>query len=104
MYIDTDYVGGSFDDFLKEEGIYEEVQATAQKRVLSWMLSQFIQQNKISKASLARKMNTSRTQVDRILDPDNTSITLQTIHRAAALMGKRATVVLEDIPAEICHA
>ena len=104
MAIDKECVGSSFDDFLKEEGIYEEVQATAQKRVLSWMLSQYMITNKMSKSALAKKMKTSRTQLDRILDPENTSITLQTIHRAAAVMGKRATVVLEDIMPEQCRA
>lgn len=104
MNIDTDCSGSSFDDFLKEEGIYEEVQATAQKRVLSWMLSQYMITNKLSKAAMARKMRMSRTQLDRILDPDNTSITLQTIYRAASIMGKRATVVFEDIPSDPCRA
>jgi antitoxin HicB len=88
--------GSSFDDFLREEGFYEEVQAAAQKRVLSWMLSRYMADNRLSKAALARMMHTSRTQIDRILDPENTSITLQTVHRVASVMGKSATLVLED--------
>lgn len=102
--IDSGCVGTSFDDFLKEDGIYEDVQATAQKRVLSWMLSQYIFEHKMSKSELARKMQTSRSQIDRILDPDNTSITLQTIHKAASLMGKKATIIIEDAQELACFA
>jgi hypothetical protein len=102
--IDSECVGSSFDDFLKEDGIYDYVQATAQKRVLSWMLERYIIEHKISKSELARKMQTSRSQVDRILDPDNTSITLQTIHKAASLMGKKATIIIEDAPELACFA
>ncbi len=88
--------GSSFDDFLRGEGLYEEVQTTAQKRVLFWLLSQYMADHRLSKAALARMMHTSRTQIDRILDPENTSITLQTIYSVASVMDKSDTLVLED--------
>lgn len=88
------YIGGLFDDFLKEEGIYEEVQATAIKRVLAWQLEQAMKQRKISKIEMARRMETSRAQLDRLLDPDNESVTLATLTRAAAIVGRKVRLEL----------
>jgi predicted XRE-type DNA-binding protein len=88
------HIGGLFDDFLKEEGIYEEVQATAIKRVLAWQLEQAMKQRKISKIEMARRMETSRAQLDRLLDPDNESVTLATLTRAAAIVGRKVRLEL----------
>lgn len=88
------HIGSSFDDFLKEEGVYEEVTATAVKRVLAWQLEQSRRAQGISKSELARQMQTSRTQVDRLLDPTNTQVQLDTIQRAAKALGRRLVIEL----------
>jgi antitoxin HicB len=92
-------IGSSFDDFLKEEGIYEEVQATAIKRVLSWQLQKAMEAAHISKAEMARRMHTSRSHLDRLLDPDNERIQLDTLMKAATAVGKRVRIELENQPA-----
>ena len=76
-------IGSSFDDFLKEEGIYEEVTARAIKRVIARQLDVLMQDQKLTKSTLAKRMRTSRAQLDRLLDPDNESVTLGTLARAA---------------------
>ena len=87
------HMGSSIDDFLKQEGIYEEAQAQAVKEVVAWQLAEAMKKNKISKNKLATLLKTSRTQVDRILDPKN-DITLGTLQRAAAMVGRRITIEL----------
>jgi DNA-binding Xre family transcriptional regulator len=84
-----DHIGSDFDDFLEDEGFADAVAATAAKRVLVWRLQEIMRANAISKAELARRMSTTRATVDRLLDPDNPSVTLQTLHRAAAAVGRR---------------
>jgi predicted XRE-type DNA-binding protein len=86
-------LGGSFNDFLKEEGILEECTETAIKRVLSWQIEQEMKKNNLSKSAMARKMKTSRSSLDRILDPINESVTLHTLKKAAHAVGR--TVKLE---------
>jgi antitoxin HicB len=86
-------MGSSIDDFLKEEGIFEEVQAQAVKEVVAWQLAEAMKKQKISKNRLATLLKTSRTQVDRILDPKN-DITLGSLQRAAAMVGRRVTIEL----------
>jgi predicted XRE-type DNA-binding protein len=86
-------MGSSIDDFLKEEGIFEEAQAQAVKEVIAWQLAQAMKENKISKNKMATLLKTSRTQVDRILDPKN-DITLGSLQRAAAMVGRRVTIEL----------
>lgn len=88
--------GSSFDDWLKEEGIYEEVTTSAVKKVLAWKLEQAMKSQHVSKSALARRMKTSRAAVDRLLDPDNKSVTLNTIARAAATLGKRIDIEFID--------
>jgi antitoxin HicB len=85
--------GSSIDDFLKEEGIFEEAQAQAVKEVVAWQLAQAMKKRKISKARMAVLLKTSRTQVDRLLDPKR-DITLSSLQRAAAMVGRRVTVEL----------
>lgn len=87
------HIGSSIDDFLKEEGIFEEAQTQAVKEVVAWQLAEAMKKNKISKNKLATLLKTSRTQVDRILDPKN-DITLGSLQRAAAMVGRRVTIEL----------
>jgi predicted XRE-type DNA-binding protein len=82
------HFGSSFDDWLKEQGIYEEVTTHAIKRVLAWQIEQAMKAQGISKAEMARRMHTSRTQLDRLLDPDNDKVQLDTVQRAAAAVGR----------------
>jgi antitoxin HicB len=88
------HIGGSFDDFLKEEGLYEDVQTTAIKRVLASQLEQAMKSRKLTKLEMARRMRTSRVQLDRLLDPDNDSVTLATLRRAAAVVGREVRLEL----------
>jgi hypothetical protein len=80
-------IGGSFDEFLEDEGIREEVEGVAQKRVIAWQLQQAMKKGGINKVELAKRMGTSRTQVDRLLDPENTKVQLDTLQRAAYAVG-----------------
>ena len=88
------YVGGSFDDFLREEGILGEVEAAAIKRVIAYQISQEMRKQKITKKALAEKMQTSRASLDRLLDEKNSSVTLATLGKVAAALGKQLTVQL----------
>jgi predicted XRE-type DNA-binding protein len=87
------HMGSSIDDFLAEEGIFEEAQAQAIKEVVAWQLARAMKKKKISKARMATLLKTSRTQVDRLLDPKN-DITLSSLQRAAAMVGRRVTIEL----------
>lgn len=82
------HFGSSFDDWLKDQGLYEEVTTHAIKRVLAWQIEQAMKAQGISKAEMARRMHTSRTQLDRLLDPDNDKVRLDTVQRAAAAIGR----------------
>jgi antitoxin HicB len=90
------HLGSSFDDFLAEEGIYEEVTAVAWKRVLAWEVSEAMRKEGISKSEMAKRMKTSRSQLERFLDPDNPSVLLETVQKAATAIGKRVTIGLID--------
>jgi predicted XRE-type DNA-binding protein len=87
-------VGSSFDDWLREEGIYEEVSAAAIKRVLSRQLEAAIEEKGLSKAEMARRMHTSRAALNRLLDPDSDSVTLNTLRKAAAVVGRELRLEL----------
>ena len=89
------HMGSSFDDFLKEDGIYEEVQARALKRALAEQLMDAMQSNKISKVHMAQRMATSRSQLDRVLDPSNLSIQLDTLIKAASAVGSTVEIRLK---------
>src|SRR3984893_1955396 len=95
-----DHSGSTFDSFLEEEGIREEVEAVAIKRVLAWQLEQAMQQQQKSKQAMAKELRTSRSQLDRLLDPQNVSVTLDTITRAARVLGKRVIIRVADIKAK----
>ncbi len=83
-----DCIGSSLDDFLKEEGIFEECEAAAIKSVIAWQLQKFMEAQHITKVELAKRMGTSRSLVDKVLDAKNTSITLATITKVARVIGK----------------
>ena len=87
------HLGSGMDAFLKEEGIFEEAQAQAIKEVVAWQLAEAMREKKISKARMAALLQTSRTQVDRLLDPKN-DITLSSLQRAAAMLGRRVMIQL----------
>lgn len=82
-------IGSSFDDFLRDEGIYEDVTARAIKRVIARQLDRLMQAQGLTKSELARRMQTSRAQLDRLLDPENESVTLGTLARAAQAVGRQ---------------
>jgi len=87
------HMGSGIDDFLREEGIFEEAQTQAVKEVVAWQLAKAMKKKKISKNRMARLLKTSRTQVDRLLDAKN-DITLSSLQRAAAIVGRRVTIAL----------
>jgi len=87
------HMGSSIEDFLKEEGIFEESQAQAIKEVVAWQLEEAMKKQKISKNRMASMLKTSRTQVDRLLNPKN-DITLSSLQRAAAIVGRRVMIEL----------
>jgi hypothetical protein len=95
----TDHSGSSFDSFLEEEGIREEVEAVAIKRVLAWQFEQAMQKQQKTKQAMAKQLHTSRSQLDRLLDPRNISVTLDTITRAARALGKRVIIRVADMKA-----
>lgn len=82
------HIGSSFGEFLKEEGIYEEATAHAMKRVLAWQIEQAMAAQGLSKSAMAKRMNTSRAQLDRLLDPENDKVQLDTVQRAAVAVGR----------------
>ena len=88
------HIGSSFDDFLIEEDLLGEAEAAATKRVIAYQLSQFMEENKLSKSAMARRMQTSRSALDRLLDSSNPSVTLRTMDRAARALGKQLRIVL----------
>jgi antitoxin HicB len=87
-------IGSSFDDFLKDEKIYTEVTARAIKRVIARQLDALMQEEGLTKSALAKRMQTSRAQLDRLLDPDNESVTLATLTRAAQAVGRHLRMEL----------
>ena len=88
------HIAESFDSFLREEGINESVRTTAIKRVLAMQLEEAMKQHKLIRIEMARRMRTSRVQLDRLLDPDNDSVTLATLRRAAAIVGREVRLEL----------
>jgi antitoxin HicB len=86
------HIGSNFDDFLKEENLYEQAQAVAIKRVIAYQIAEEMKKKKLSKTEMANRMKTSRAALERLLDPDNASITLVTLERAASALGRKLTV------------
>lgn len=87
-------IGGLFEDWLKEEGIDAVVTTASIKRVLAWQLEQAMKEGKITKSAMAKRMDTSRPQLDRLLDPDNGNVTLDTLAKAAAAVGRQVRLEL----------
>jgi len=96
--INEKHIGSSLEDFLQEEGRLEEARQVAAKRVLAWQLQQAMESQHLTKVEMAERMQTSRSQLDRLLDPDNDKVQLDTLNRAAAIVGKRLKIELVDIP------
>ncbi len=92
--MNEEHLGSSLDDFLEEEGLLTEAEAVAVKRVLAFQLAQLMSAQQVSKAEMARRMNTSRAAVNRLLDPDSEAATLTTLEKAAAALGRRLRVEL----------
>lgn len=89
------HIGSDFDDLLREEGLLEEVQATAVKRVLASELEKSMQEARLTKTAMARRMRTTRAQLDRLLNPENPSTKLATLVKAAQAVGKKLKIYLE---------
>src|SRR5229473_6136429 len=92
-----DHSGSTFNSFLEEQGIREEVEAVAIKRVLAWQLEQAMREQRKTKQAMAKELHTSRSQLDRLLDPQNVSVSLDTITRAARVLGKRVIIRVADV-------
>ncbi|MUG99106.1 Fis family transcriptional regulator [Scytonema sp. UIC 10036] len=90
------YVGSSLDNFLQEEGLLEEINLIAVKRVIAWQIEQAMEQKNLTKTEMAAQMQTSTSSVDQLLDPEDASVTLETIERAARAVGKRVHFELVD--------
>lgn len=89
--------GSTLDEFLANDGVLEEFQAKAIKEVVAWQLGEAMRERKLSKNQLAKQMRTSRTQIDRLLDPAAENVTIETLQRAAAVVGKRVQIELIEI-------
>ncbi len=87
-------IGSTFDSWLREEGLYEEVSATAIKRAVARQVEAAMEQKGLTKAEMARRMHTSRAALDRLLDPDNDAVTLGTLRKAAAVVGREIRLEL----------
>jgi antitoxin HicB len=88
------YIGESFDVFLKKEGIFEDATDTAVKRVLAFQILESMKQKHLTKVEMAKRMATSRAALDRLLEPDNDSVTLETLKKAAAVVGRKIKLEL----------
>ena len=87
-------IGSSLEDFLREEGVYDEARAIAIKRVLAWQLADAMKASGVTKVEMARRMKTSRSQLDRLLDPENAKIRLDTLYKAASALGRELKLEL----------
>ena len=93
--MDPRHIGGDFESFLEEQGLLEDANAVATKRVIAYQIAQEMKRRRVSKSEMARRMHTSRPALDRLLDPANPSVTLSTLERAAAALGKELSVELK---------
>ena len=91
---DNPHTGSDFDDFLNEVGLYEECSVIALKRVLARQLSEEMKRLSLTKTEMAARMQTSRAQLDRLLDPEKTGVSLDTIQRAASVVGRQLHIEL----------
>ncbi|MCY3555208.1 MAG: helix-turn-helix transcriptional regulator [Gemmatimonadetes bacterium] len=94
MTTEVQHVGSDFDDYLNVEGLTQEVERVAIKRVVAYQVGQYMLNQGLTKTEMARRMHTSRASLDRLLDPENSSVTLQTLERAARALGRRLHIAL----------
>jgi antitoxin HicB len=100
-----DHTGSSFDNFLEEENLLEEAEGVALKRVISWQLKAAMNEKHLSKTQMAQQLNTSRSQVERLLDPGYVGVSIGTIAKAAHVVGKRFSFEFtEEKPSKIRRA
>lgn len=92
--VNPEHAGGYFDDFLKEEGLFEEANAYAVKKVIAWQIAEEMKKQGVTKVEMAKRMGTSRSSLDRLLDPENEALSLSTLTKAAAVLGKELQVSL----------
>lgn len=90
----NEHIGSNFDEFLAEEGLLADAEAVAVKRVIAYQVEQMMKEQNLTKTEMSRRMNTSRAALERLLDPANQSVTLQTLDRAARALGKRLQISL----------
>ena len=95
LIMGKNHIGSDFDDFLEEEGLLEEATAAAVQRYIAFQLAEKMSEEHLSKAEMARRMETSRSALDKLLDPDNPSVTLQTLQSAARALGGRLKIELD---------
>jgi predicted XRE-type DNA-binding protein len=94
MKMKNQYIGLNFEEFLDEEGIKEEVEANAIKKVIAYQIKKEMERKHLTKTTLAKRMHTSRSAVDRLFKPDNDSLTLVTLSKAATALGKKLKIEL----------
>ena len=99
--IDNPHIGSSVDSFLEEEGTLADINSIALKRVIVWQIQQAMAQKNLTKAAMAKPMKTSRSSLERLLDPQNPSVTLDTLERAARAVGKQVRLELVDPTIEV---
>jgi DNA-binding Xre family transcriptional regulator len=90
----NNHIGSNFDDFLVEEGLLAETETVAVKRVIAFQVEKMMEEQNLTKTEMSRRMNTSRAALERLLDPTNESITLQTLERAAKALGRRLQITI----------
>ncbi len=92
--INPRHAGGYFDDFLKEEGMFEDANAHAVKQIVAWQIAEEMKRQGLTKVEMAKRMGTSRSSLNRLLDPENDALALSTLMRAAVILGKELQVSL----------
>jgi antitoxin HicB len=92
--VNKKHIGSNFDDFLQEEGLLTDAEAVAVKRVIAFQVARLMEEQNITKSEMSRRMKTSRASLERLLDPSNESVTLQTLDRAARALGRRLQIGL----------
>jgi antitoxin HicB len=95
-----DHSGSSFDSFLEEEGLLQDVETMAMKRVIAWELQNAMKLGKVTKQRMAARLKTSRSQIDRLLDPEYVGVGLDTVSKAAHALGKRVSIQFVDVRAK----
>ena len=88
------HIGSKFEDFLREDGQLEAATAAATKRIVAWQIEKAMKRGKVQKSDLATRLGTSRAQLDRLLDPENSAITVDSLARVAAALGRRLKIEL----------